>query len=135
MGTSKITGDLLFGIPTLVMPDQHDPLAADLGQATDHGRIIAKMPISMDFPEFPTDQLNVIPKQRPLGMPGDLNCLPGTQILEGFFQYLDVTCPKLSQFGAVIDLTSLLLKFKLFDLSLELGDGFFEFERVSFCGC
>ena len=68
-------------------------------------------------------------------MPGDLNRFPCAQIFEGFFQYLDVACPKLSKFCAVIDLTGLLLKLKFLDLGLELGDGFFEFERVSVCGC
>ena len=69
-------------------------------------------------------------------MPRDLHSFPCAQIIECFFQQLDGIGPKLPKFFAVIDLTRLLLQLQLLDLSLEAGDRFLEFERVTeFGGC
>src|SRR5207248_1455662 len=73
---SEIPVDLLLGIAAFLRSNQQHFLTVESRHAANHGRIIGKTPVAMDFAEISEDFLYVIEKIRALRVAGQLSFDP-----------------------------------------------------------
>ena len=59
------------------MTDDHQRLSLESCQATEHGRVVGVGPVAVEFLEIREDTLDIVRRERPLRMPGELGDLPG----------------------------------------------------------
>ena len=76
-GHSEIPSDLLLDVPSFLMPHHRHGHSLIRGEAPHDGRVVSKLPISMDFHQVSEEHLDVIQCVRALGVTGYLGLLPG----------------------------------------------------------
>ena len=130
VGQAEVALDLFLGVPALVVADEHDLVPGHAGQAALDGGVVAEVAVAVQFAELAADHVDVVVEQRPLRVAGDLDGLPGGQVVVGLAQQRGVVGAKLAKLFGVIDLLGGLQGFELVDLLFELGQRLFEFEHV-----
>ena len=79
----------LFDRASLLMPDDHHFELIELGKAGADGPIVAERLVAVQLDEFVEDQVEIIGRHRPIGMPGDFDRFPRREIAEDFPRQLD----------------------------------------------
>src|SRR5439155_7573787 len=69
--------DLLLDVPSFLMPHHRHGHSLIRGEAPHDGRVVSKLPISMDFHQVSEEHLEVLQCVRALGVTGYLGLLPG----------------------------------------------------------
>jgi hypothetical protein len=113
------------------MADEHDFVTAQAGKAAIDGGIVAEETVAVNLAEFPTDQVDVVPEEGPLGVPGYLDGFPGAEVVVGLAKQRGVVIAKLAKFLGVVDLLFDVEGFKLTDLLFEDRQGAFKLEHVA----
>ncbi len=62
------------------MTDEHDLGIAQVRQAGDDGLVVAEGTVAVELDELVENQVDVVAGLRPLGMPGNLDGLPGVEV-------------------------------------------------------
>src|SRR5690606_26524989 len=82
MGAPEMAGDFLRGVLALAMADdEHAPAAQGAEPGEDRG-IIAERAVAMELDEVFDQELDVIARQRAIGMARELDALPRRQLRE-----------------------------------------------------
>src|SRR5882724_3635527 len=113
------------------MPDQHDLMTAQTGQAAVDRRVVAEGTIAVELAELSTDQIDVIAEEWALRVPGDLNGFPGAQVVVGLAEQGRVVVAKLAKLFRIIRSLLGLHRFELADLLFEDGQWAFELQHVA----
>src|SRR5207248_230724 len=127
----KETLHLFLGVLALVMADEHDLGPADAGQPALDRRVIAEVPVAMQFAEPLADDLDIVLEQRALGMAGNLDGLPRRKVLVGFLQERGIVAAKLAKLFRIIHPFGFLMRLQLLDLLLELGERLLKLQDVA----
>ena len=130
MGEAEVTVDLFLGVAALVGADEHDLVAGEASEAALDGAVVAEEAVAVEFAELAAGHLDVIAEQRPLGVAGDLDGLPGGEVLVGLAEQGGVVGAEVAELLGVIDLLLRLHGLELVDLAFEAGEGLFKFEDV-----
>ena len=64
----------------LLMADEHDAVIAQPGEAAANGPVVADGAVAMQLDELLEDQIDVVHRLRPLGVPRDEDRLPGGEV-------------------------------------------------------
>src|SRR3954466_15181137 len=109
MCRAKIAEDILLGIAAFLRADDHDLMRADGGKPSDNRAVFGIETVSVQFIEIREGALQIIERERALGMARYLDTVPGAQVRKN-------------------------LPAGLFDLLFDLGNFFLEAdsERVRF---
>ena len=113
-----------------LMPDDHDRPVVKAGEASDDGAVIAKGAIAVELEEVPAELADVVEGRGPLGMPGELRSLPGSQSAVQFVFDLGEFRPQLAD----LVLRGRFPEFggrELFDLLFDLADRLFKLEIIA----
>src|SRR5262245_25420263 len=81
MRASEIAHHILFGVATLLVSDNDATLRSKHSHSAWHCAIIGKAAVAVQFNPVRKTALNVIEREGPLIMSGDLDPLPGRQII------------------------------------------------------
>ena len=81
MGAAEIAAEVFASIAAFLMTDDDYGLAADAGKATGHGLVVADAAIAVEFAEIGEGVGDIIQHEWPAGVAGDLDALPGRQVL------------------------------------------------------
>src|SRR4029450_353855 len=81
MPAPEIAHHVLLGIAPLLVSDNDATLAAEHRHSARHCAIVGKTAVAVQFNPVRKTALNVIERERPLSVPGDLDSLPGRQIV------------------------------------------------------
>ena len=82
MRASEVTGNLFGGVFALSVAYQENPLLIDTAQAAEHRRVVPESFVTVKFDEISDDGVDDIGGQGALGMPRQLDLLPGSQAAE-----------------------------------------------------
>src|SRR5215208_2726980 len=80
MRAPEIAHHILLGVAPLLVSDNDATLAAEHCHPARHCAIVSKAAVAVQFHPVRKTTLNVIERERPLSVPGDLDPLPGRQI-------------------------------------------------------
>ena len=80
MRGTEIAQNVFLGVAPLLGADDHDLVLAQMGKAADHGAVLGKKPVAMQFVEIGESGAQVIEGERALGMAGQLDPLPGGEV-------------------------------------------------------
>ena len=132
MRRAEIALDVFLGVATFLSADDHDFLGAEAGEAADHGMVLRKEAVAMQFAEVGKSLLQIIQGIGPGRMAGELDALPCGQIGENLFAGLDQLAFNLGDFIVHIDVEGMgrLVLFEFVQLVLQLENGFFEIKLV-----
>jgi len=134
VGHAEIAGDAFLGGAAFVVGDEHDLFAAEAGKAGDDGAVVAEGAVAVEFAEVLGDEVEVVGEERAAGVAGDLDGLPGGEVVVDFGGELDEVLAELADFGGVVDAAGALEVLEFGDLGFEFGNGFFEVEPVGWGG-
>ena len=92
MRGAEIAQDVFLGVAAFLRADDHDAVFAQPGKAADHRAVLGKQPVAVQFLKIGERPVEVIQRVGPLGMPRQLDALPGGEVREnlppGFLQLL-----------------------------------------------
>jgi hypothetical protein len=77
---AEVPGDLLPGVPPLLVSDEDDRAALEAREAGDDGRVVAEAAVAVHLGELVEEQPAPVARVRPLGVAGELGALPGGQV-------------------------------------------------------
>ena len=80
VGRAEISQDVFLGVPALLRADDHHPVFPQPGEAADHGPVLGKQPVTVQFVKLGEGVLDVIQRVRPVRMPGQLHPLPRGEV-------------------------------------------------------
>jgi hypothetical protein len=129
-GEAEGAADLLLGVAALVGADEHDLVPAEACQAALDGAVVAEAAVTVQFAELAADEVHVVAEQRPLGVAGDLDGLPGAELLVGLAEQRGVVRAELAELLGVVHLLLHLQRLELVNLLLELGQRPLELQHV-----
>jgi hypothetical protein len=132
MRGAEIAQDVFLGVPAFLRADDHDPVLAQLGKAADHGVILGKHAVAMQFLEIREGLAAIIQRVGPLGMARQLHALPGIEVQENLpAGLLDFLLDDLD-FLLEADAERMFLRMRpqVFQLVLQFGDRLFEIELM-----
>src|SRR5215469_2140360 len=129
VGATEIPPNIFFGIPTLLMGYNHTPNFADRSETAGHCLIVAKKAVAMKLQIVGKRGPEVVKSKRASGMSGDLNPLPGGELIInfalGFFDFL------LHRLYFPIDVNRVRFRvfLQFFELLFQLNNWFLKFQR------
>ena len=80
VGAAEVAGGPLGEVLALLVADEHHLLLAEVAQAGDDRLVVADGPVAVEFEELVEDQVEVVAGLGALGMPRDLDGLPGVEV-------------------------------------------------------
>src|SRR5205823_5304641 len=81
MRAPEVAHHVLLGVTPLLVSDNNTTLAAEHRHSAWHRAIVGKAAVAVQFDPVRKTALNVIEREWPLSVPGDLDPLPGRQIV------------------------------------------------------
>ncbi len=129
VGHAEVAADVFLGFPAFLLAEQHDGLAVEPGGAADDGLVVAEEAVSMKFLEVGEDVVDIVEGVGAEGVAGELDLLPGGEVLVdgglgGLEFFLDG-----ADFGADVQILLGGEAAEVLELGFELAQGFLEFER------
>ena len=100
MGATIVAGDAFLQVFSFLMANEHDLVFAQLGHASANRPIVAERPVAVQFDKIVEHKLDVVGGHRPLGMPRDLNDLPGLELVVDLSHQVDAFAPQTANFVA-----------------------------------
>ena len=92
MRRAEIAQDVLLGVPAFLRANHHHFMPAEAGKPADHRPVLREQPVAVQLAEVGKGRFEVIQRERPLRMPGNLDPVPGAEVGEdlalGFLQLL-----------------------------------------------
>ena len=128
-GHAEVAGDVLLGVATLLLAEQHHRLVADAADATDQGLVIGAAAITMEFVPLIGEHLDVIEGAGALGVAGHLDFLGRGEAAEDLDPSPGRQGFQLVQLLADVHLGILGQLADLLDLLLQFHQGFFELQQ------
>ena len=113
-----------LGVDALLLGDRDDPATAEFGEAADDRRIVAEVPVAMEFVEL-IEFGQVCRSERSLGMPRHVDALPWREMSEDLALDLRVLLLEHLDLGGEVHRLIGSVRF-------EIGDAAFEFEEAAF---
>ena len=80
VGGAKVAANVLLGVAAFLGAQDHNGAVAQLGKAAHQRLVVGIKPVAMQLAELAKGRLDVIQGVRPLGMAGQLDPLPGSQV-------------------------------------------------------
>ncbi len=77
---TEIAQDIFLCLAPFLRPDDHHLVVIQPRESADHGPIIGKKPVAVQFGEVAERHLQIVQRVGAFGMPGQLHPLPGGQI-------------------------------------------------------
>jgi hypothetical protein len=130
MGASKIAHHVFFRVAPLLVSDNHTALLAEHGKTARHGLVIGKTAITVQFGPILKTPFDVIEREWPLHMPGDLDTLPGTQVAVNLAAGLAELCLNCTDRRVKIDIVLVGMSLQILQTPFQFKDRFFEIERL-----
>ena len=130
LGHAEIADDVLLGVPTLLLGNDHDGAALEEGGATDQCPVVVKLAVAVELLKVGAEGADVVEGVGALGVAGDLHALPRGEV------GVDVPLGDLDLFldgGQLAGHVDVVLKGLLvqgFELLLEFAEWFLELEQV-----
>ena len=125
MGGTEIAPDILLGVAAFLGADDHDLLIVEFGKTANHGVVIGKQAVAVQFGEIRENGGNIIECERALGMARDFDPVPGAELGEdlafGLLDFLLDNGDFLFEFDAHRIVLGMFLEF--FQLALQLQNG------------
>ena len=103
MRAPEVAHHVLLGIAPLLVSDNDATLPAEHRHSARHCPIVGKTAVAVQFNPVRKTALNVIERERPLSVPGDLHPLPGRQIVVNLTARFPKLCLKFFYRRAEID--------------------------------
>jgi hypothetical protein len=118
--------DLLFGVPTLLVANEHDGAPIEARDAAHDGAIVGKGPIAVQLVEVVEDAADVVEQVGAQGVTRELRDLPGGQRREDRLRERSALLLQAVDLLLDVDFVVVANAPQLFDLRLELCDRLFE---------
>ena len=103
MRAPEVAHHVLLGVAPLLVSDNDATLAAEHCHSAWHCAIVGKAAVAVQFDPVRKTALNVIERERPLSVPGDLDPLPSCQIAVNMTARFPKLYPKFFHRRAEID--------------------------------
>ena len=126
----EVAEHVLLGAPALLVAHDQHRLAAELGEPAHDGPVGSEAPIALDLEEVGEELVEVVERVGPVGVPGELDDLPGREVVE------DLDLEPLGLPLQLLDLVAHIDRgggrelLQLFDLGLEGEQRPFELDGV-----
>ena len=134
VGAAKVPLEVLLQLAAFLVADDHALSPRDRRESAGHRAVLGKEPVAVQLDEIAERKLEVIERERPRIVPGDLHALPGRQVfVNGPLGFLDLALHP-QDFVVEIDVVRTRVPFQVGELFLEFDDRFFKFQRLQFHG-
>jgi hypothetical protein len=132
MSAPEIAHHVLLGVTPFLMSDHDAPLPAEHGHAARHRAIVGKTAVSMQFNPVRKTALNVIEREWPLIVPGDLDPLPRGQIVVNVTARFAKFYLEFSHRRAEINVMLCRMTLQILQPPFQFKDRLFKIERLPF---
>ena len=134
MGAAEVAEDVFLRVAPFLIRDHGDGPAVDLGQTAGHGGVVAEEAVAVQFGEILEAEGKVVQGERAGRVPSDLHALPSGQVLVDFLPHAADFLFDLPDLRVDTEVRAIGLFTQPLQLLFQLGDGFFEIQRLDFHG-